>query len=226
MARQSPGDAGYWSWKKKGAPESLPQEKLDGGSTINRLNYRNPLPSAYWSANSGLRCLDKTNQQVMDEGYTHHIPRLMVLANIATLLEVDPREITDWFWASFIDAYEWVVEPNALAMGTFATGEILSTKPYVCGSGYINKMSDHCASCSFHPKKNCPITRWYWAYLSRHSDEFKNNHRMKMILASLRRRSEDQKNTDRHYFEVAKQLMNSGQQLTPSSFDTDEQTVS
>ena len=40
-------------------------------------------------------CLDHFAKQVMDEGYTHHIPRLMILANIATLLEIQPREITD-----------------------------------------------------------------------------------------------------------------------------------
>ena len=59
-------------------------------------------------------CLDHVVKQVMNEGYTHHIPRLMILANIATLLEIQPREITDWFWVAFIDAYEWVVEPNVL----------------------------------------------------------------------------------------------------------------
>ena len=40
-------------------------------------------------------------------------PRLMVLANLGTLIGVRPRELTDWFWAMFIDAYDWVVEPTS-----------------------------------------------------------------------------------------------------------------
>ena len=44
----------------------------------------------------------------------------MVLSNLATLLDVEPRELTDWFWVAYTDAYDWVVEPNVLGMGTFA----------------------------------------------------------------------------------------------------------
>ena len=34
-------------------------------------------------------CLDSAIKQVNETGYTHHVPRLMVLANIATLLGVN-----------------------------------------------------------------------------------------------------------------------------------------
>ena len=35
----------------------------------------------------------------------------------------------------FTDAYDWVVEPNVLAMGTYAVGEVMTTiKPYVSGT--------------------------------------------------------------------------------------------
>ena len=37
-------------------------------------------------------CLDDAVTSVIEEGYTHHIPRLMVLANLATLLGIDPRD--------------------------------------------------------------------------------------------------------------------------------------
>jgi deoxyribodipyrimidine photolyase-related protein len=39
----------------------------------------------------------------------------MVLGNLATLLDVSPRALTDWFWFAYADAYDWVVEPNVLA---------------------------------------------------------------------------------------------------------------
>ena len=98
-----------------------------------------------------------------------------------------PRELTDWFHAGFIDAYDWVVEPNVLGMGTFALGTAMMTKPYVAGSAYINRMSDHCKSCQFHHKKTCPMTRLYWAYLNRHSEAFTGNHRM--AIAHEKRRT-------------------------------------
>ena len=92
---------------------------------------------------SGLNCVDRIIENVWAEGYSHHITRLMVLSNLATLFDVSPRELSDWFWAAYTDAYDWVVEPNVLGMGTFAVGDIMTTKPYVSGAGYISRMSDY-----------------------------------------------------------------------------------
>ena len=172
--RRIPNKDGTWTEHPTVQIETdIPEQ--DGGTLINVLGYQTPLPDAFWGKKCGLNCLDSVVKDVMDDGFTHHIPRLMVLANIATLLEIKPREITDWFWVSFIDAFDWVVEPNVLAMGTFATGEVLSTKPYIAGAGYINKMSNFCKGCTFNPKKNCPLTRLYWAYLDKHRERFKDN---------------------------------------------------
>jgi deoxyribodipyrimidine photolyase-like uncharacterized protein len=99
----------------------------------------------------------------------------MVLSNLATLLDVHPREIIDWFWVAYTDAYDWVVEPNVLAMGTFAVGEFMTTKPYISGATYIDRMSDFCGDCRFDPQNNCPITNLYWAFLSRHEKLLSNN---------------------------------------------------
>ena len=54
----------------------------------------------------------------------------------------------------FTDAYDWVVEPNVLAMGTYAVGEVMTTKPYVSGTPYIKKMGDYCGDCSLHSKNH------------------------------------------------------------------------
>ena len=167
-------------------------------------------------------CLDVVVKDVWDEGYTHHIPRLMVLANIATLLEINPREITDWFWVAFYDAFDWVVEPNVLAMGTFSAGKLMTTKPYIAGSGYINKMSNYCKTCAFHPKKNCPVTRLYWAYLARHQKKFESNFRMKMILSMLKKRSEELRRQDAHYFTKTKERLCSGSLLKPEDFEEEQ----
>jgi deoxyribodipyrimidine photolyase-related protein len=182
---------------------------LDGEPHPNHLEQTFPLPQAYWGRRSGMACLDESVKSVMEEGWTHHIPRLMVLSNIAHLVDVHPRQLTDWFHVAFIDAYDWVVEPNVLGMGTFALGSAMMTKPYVAGSAYINRMSNHCKSCEFHPKKTCPISRLYWAYLDRHSDSFKGNHRLSMAMRNVAKRSEEQRSLDHQtYLRVQEALAN------------------
>ena len=141
----SPGDGGFARWKGqafRGTPGG------DGGAAPSALGADHPVPPAYWGTASGMDCLDGVVEDLWEDGYTHHIPRLMVLANLATLLGISPRELTDWFWVAYVDAYDWVVEPNVLGMGTFGVGELFTTKPYVSGSAYINKMGDYCKGCS------------------------------------------------------------------------------
>ena len=182
---ERPGDGGYARWAGKPWGESLrpagsgqaaagsdrnaPEAgDPEGGATPSALGASEPLPPAFWGTLSGLTCLDRVVADVWAEGYSHHITRLMVLANLATLLDVSPRELTDWFWIAYTDAYDWVVEPNVLGMGTYAVGDLMTTKPYVSGAAYIARMSDYCDRCAFDPKTTCPITRLYWAFFARH----------------------------------------------------------
>ncbi len=185
----------------------------DGGALPNFFNAKNDLPPAFWGTESGMRCLDESVQAVIEDGYTHHIERLMVLGNIATLLDVDPRQLTDWFWVAFIDAFDWVVEPNVLGMATFATGELFTTKPYVSGSNYINKMSDYCKHCVFDPKKDCPLKRMYWAFLGRHEDKLRENNRMRRMYWTLDKRSPEEREEDARMFEETVLTLAAGESL-------------
>ena len=151
--------------------------------------------------------------RVWDEGYSHHITRLMVLANWGTLLDVSPRELTDWFWAAYVDAYDWVVEPNVLAMGTFATGEVMTTKPYVSGSAYVNRMSDFCGACAFDPKKDCPMTRLYWAFLARNAKRLEGNQRVSLPLRNVAKRKPAEREKDRETFESVRAALERGERL-------------
>ena len=117
-----------------------------------------PCPRRTGASPRGWPASTTSSSGVWAEGYSHHITRLMVLSNLATLLDVSPRELTDWFWVAYTDAYDWVVEPNVLGMGTFALGDLMTTKPYVSGAAYIDRMSDYCKACAFDPQKDCPIT--------------------------------------------------------------------
>ena len=129
---------------------------LDGGAKPNALGAKRAIPPVFWGEASGLACLDRVVQDVWSEAYSHHITRLMILCNLAALLDLEPRQVSDWFWVAYADAYDWVVEPNVLGMGLFATGELMTTKPYISGTPYIQKMSDYCQSCRFPPQEELP----------------------------------------------------------------------
>jgi deoxyribodipyrimidine photolyase-related protein len=177
-----------------------------------------PLPPTFWGgAPSGLSCLDHVVDEVWATGYGHHITRLMVLGNLATLLDVSPRELSDWFWVAYLDAYDWVVEPNVLGMATFGVGPVMTTKPYVAGAPYLDRMSDYCDGCAFDPKKTCPITRLYWAYLRRHEPELAHVDRMKLPLIAARKRALDDQTRDAHTFDVARERLTAGKPLSPES---------
>ena len=180
------------------------------------LGADRPLPRAFWPDRpSGLACLDRVVSDVWTEAWSHHITRLMVLCNLATLLEVEPRQLTDWFWVAYLDAYDWVVEPNVLAMGSYALGPLMTTKPYVSGAAYINRMSDYCSTCAFDPKTDCPITNLYWAFLDRHNEILADNHRMRLVLSSLGKRKRSKRDEDRVVFEWVSRTLTDAGRLRP-----------
>ncbi|MEM1349176.1 MAG: hypothetical protein AAGI01_11515 [Myxococcota bacterium] len=212
-----PGDGGWASatgerWEIADHPDALDH------AAPSELGAADPVPAAFWGEKSGMFCLDHTIEGVWETGYSHHIERLMILSNLATLMDISPRALTDWFWVAYVDAYEWVVEPNVLGMGTFGVGDLFTTKPYVSGSNYIHKMSDYCDSCVFHPKKTCPITPMFWAFLARHDKELRPNHRMSMMFRNLDRRAEDKRARDLDVFERVRTTLAEGRALSPEDF--------
>jgi deoxyribodipyrimidine photolyase-related protein len=177
-------------------PSYETQEHPDpyAGATPSALGASRPLPAVYWGVKSGMHCVDTVVAQVIEEGWSHHITRLMVLSNLATLCGFSPRELTDWFWFAYVDAYDWVVEPNVLGMATYADGGLTATKPYVSGAAYINRMSNFCGHCQYDPKKatgpgSCPFTSLYWTFLERNRDLLAKNFRMMQSYSSLRKKS-------------------------------------
>lgn len=193
------------------------------GAKPSSLEAHLPLPAAYWGRPSGLNCLDTVVAHVWEDAYSHHITRLMVLGNIATLLAVEPREVADWFWAAYVDSFDWVVEPNVLGMATFGTGPLFTTKPYVAGANYISKMSDYCGGCQFSPGKDCPLTRLYWNFLERNSRQFEKNPRMGPVMVGLRKRSDDEKDTDQKVFDWVNRSLAAGDVLRPADAPTQSQ---
>jgi deoxyribodipyrimidine photolyase-related protein len=188
---------------------------LARGEQPSFLGARNPLPPAWWGRSSGLACLDHVVGDVWREAYSHHIARLMVLGNLATLLDVDPQQLRDWFWVAYADAFDWVVEPNVLGMASFALGDTLTTKPYVSGAAYLAKMGDACAGCAFDPARDCPITALYWAFLARHAERLSTIERLALPLRSLARRSLAQRAADARTYERVLATLQRGERCAP-----------
>jgi len=197
-------------------------EATDGYRTLQKdgapsfLDAHRKLPPVYWGVPSGMRCMDTVVAQVIDKGWSHHITRLMVLSNLATLCGFSPRELTDWFWFAYIDAYDWVVEPNVLGMATFADGGLTATKPYVSGAAYINRMSDFCGKCALNPKKStgpgsCPFTALYWSFLERHEEKLAGNQRMRMPLNTMLKKSAAERASLRERAEEAIGMLERGE---------------
>ena len=174
----------------------------------NALDATLPLPMWFWApdgepgyagkvatAACEMRCLADTIRSVRDTGRVHHIPRLMVQSNFATLLGVAPAALNRWFWAAFTDAYEWVTLPNVAGMATWGDGGVMASKPYVASGAYINRMSDYCGGCRYDVKAKsgadaCPFNVLYWDFLARHRARFSNHPRMAMMIRNLDRIAE------------------------------------
>jgi len=171
---------------------------MPGYRDRNYFGFSRPLPRLYWEPErTEMACLRETAGTVREHGYAHHIPRLMVLANFATLAGVHPMRLSEWFWAGFTDAMEWVELPNVVGMATFADGGLLATKPYVSSAAYIDRMSDYCQRCRFDPARRtgpgaCPFNYLYWTFL----DDLRRRQldvgqRMALVMKSLDRLSAD-----------------------------------
>ena len=142
------------------------------------------LADSWLSGETGLLPLDHATRTAIDYGWNHHIERLMVLANLMNLAEIEPGAAYHFFMTHYIDAYDWVMVPNLFGMGLNADGGIFTTKPYICGSNYIRKMSDH------------PGGEWtevmdglYWRFVARHREVLEENPRMAMLTRGLDRMS-------------------------------------
>ena len=146
----------------------------------NFWQHNRRLTSDWYEGTTGIKPLDDVIKDCLKYGYTHHIPRLMIVCNIMNLCRIHPDEIYKWFMEMFVDSSDWVMVPNVYGMGTFADGGIFATKPYSCGSNYILKMSNY-------KKGNwCEIVDGlYWKFMSDNLSFFKSNHRLSILVRSL-----------------------------------------
>lgn len=150
--------------------------------TSNFWNHKAVIPRSFRKAETGILPVDMVIRKVNSCSYAHHIERLMILGNFLLLTERNPDEVYLWFMENFIDAYDWVMVPNVYGMSQFADGGSMVTKPYICASSYILRMSD------FPREDWCELLdSLFWRFVDLHRDVFQTIPRMKMLLANLNR---------------------------------------
>ena len=146
----------------------------------NSFNHHRKMKSCWFIGDTGMPPLDDAIKKALRLGWTHHIERLMVLSNFMNLCEIKPKQAHDWFMQMFVDSSDWVMGPNVYGMGLCSDGGIFSTKPYVCGSNYLLKMSD------YGKGDWCEVADGlYWRFIDKHRTFFESNPRMAVMTKNL-----------------------------------------
>lgn len=161
-------------------------------ATRNAFGNRRALPAFYWNGQTRMQCMRQTIGQTLEYAYAHHIQRLMVTGNFALLAGIAPQQISDWYLAVYMDAFEWVELPNVLGMVMHADGGYLGSKPYCASGQYIRRMSDYCTGCAYKVTETtgtraCPFNALYWHFLMRHRDQLRGNPRLTLTYRNLER---------------------------------------
>lgn len=170
--------------------------EMPGYHAVNHYGHTQNLPHYYWDGKTDMRCMAESTTHVIEDGYAHHIQRLMVLGNFANLAGVNPKEVNDWFLEMFVDSHDWVTTPNVMGMALHADGGKMATKPYISSGSYIHKMGDYCTNCVYDVKqktgpKACPFNALYWNFIDRHLDTLEKNPRMGIPVSVYKKMDPD-----------------------------------
>ena len=112
----------------------------------NHFNNARRLNDSWYTATTGLKPVDDAVRMALDDGYIHHILRLMVVGNFMNLVGIHPDDVYKWFMEFALDSYDWVMVGNVYSMALWADGGLTMRKPYISGDGYIMKMSNYSKS--------------------------------------------------------------------------------
>ncbi len=156
----------------------------------NFWRHQRKLKSNWYEGETGVLPLDDSIRKAQKYGYTHHIERLMILSNMMLLCEVHPHQVHRWFMEMYVDSADWVMAANVYGMGQMSEGGIFSTKPYICGSNYILKMSN------YNKADWCEIVDGlYWRFIDKNKKFFASNPRMSMMVKMSEKLDSNRKKT-------------------------------
>lgn len=166
----------------------------------NFFNNKKKLNKKWYTGETGLPPVDKVIRSAFDNGYLHHIERLMIMLSIMIMCEIDYREIYRWHMEYSLDSYDYLMIYNIYSMG-YGDGGYTTTKPYISSSNYILKMSDY--------KKGDWCDVWdslYYNFLDKNRDKLKNNPRMRTMYINYSKKTKKQIN---EYKSIAKKFIKS-----------------
>jgi deoxyribodipyrimidine photolyase-related protein len=109
----------------------------------NHFGNTRRLSESWYYATTGIKPVDDAIRMAINDGYIHHILRLMVVGNFMNLVGIHPDDVYKWFMEFSLDSYDWVMIGNVYSMTLWADGGMTMRKPYISGSGYIMKMSNY-----------------------------------------------------------------------------------
>ncbi|MEX1364426.1 MAG: cryptochrome/photolyase family protein [Nannocystaceae bacterium] len=156
----------------------------------NFFGHRRRLTRHWFEGTTGLPPMDEVITKAQRWGWAHHIERLMIAANLMTLCEIEPRAAHRWFMEMFVDSAQWVMGPNVYGMGIFSDGGVFATKPYICGSNYVRKMSEHGRG------PWCDVMDGlYWRFIGQNREFFRGQARLAQVVGTLDRMKPARKET-------------------------------
>ncbi|MGC4812987.1 cryptochrome/photolyase family protein [Micromonospora sp. DT228] len=161
----------------------------------NWLAATEPLPQWFAELDADAveaRCLADVLATVRDGAWTHHTPRLLVLANYALQRGWRPTDVADWFQRCFVDGTDWVMNATVIGMSQYADLARVDTRPYAVDGTDIDEISDYCSGCRYVPEQAlgdlaCPYTGGFESFLHRNRVRLATDAR---LAAELARRDE------------------------------------
>lgn len=103
----------------------------------------NKLSKEWYNGTTGIKPIDVCINNAFNNGYLHHIERLMVVGNFMVLSNINPKAGHQWFMEFSCDSYEWVMAQNVYDMVFFVSGGKTMRRPYISSSNYVLKMSNY-----------------------------------------------------------------------------------
>ena len=155
----------------------------------NYFHNSRKMKQSWYEGKTGIFPLDDAITKARKFGWNHHIERLMVIANIMNIARINPKEVYKWFMEFYVDSYDWVMVPNVFGMGLYSDGGVFATKPYICASSYILKMSDY--------KKGewtDIVDGLYWKFIDENREKLKVNPRIGIMTKMIDTMDKNRKN--------------------------------
>lgn len=112
-------------------------------TTPNIFKNKNKLSKSLYQGTTGIPPVDNAIKDAFQNGYLHHIQRLMVISNFFNLLNISPDESYKWFMEFSLDSYDWLMIQNVYSMGMWADGGLTMRKPYISSATYVLNMSNY-----------------------------------------------------------------------------------